>query len=46
MKVLITGGGGFIGKKSVNLTCNKFSGSHAVVETLEAGHEVVVLDGK
>jgi len=31
MKVLITGGGGFIG-------------SHAVVETLEAGHEVVVLD--
>lgn len=31
MKVLITGGGGFIG-------------SHAVVETLEAGHEVVVVD--
>ena len=31
MKVLITGGGGFIG-------------SHAVVETLSAGHEVVVLD--
>lgn len=32
MKVLITGGGGFIG-------------SHAVVETLSAGHEVIVLDG-
>jgi len=31
MRVLITGGGGFIG-------------SHAVVETLEAGHEVVVVD--
>ena len=31
MRVLITGGGGFIG-------------SHAVVETLEAGHEVVVID--
>jgi UDP-glucose 4-epimerase len=33
MKVLITGGGGFIG-------------SHAVVETLTAGHKVIVLDGK
>jgi len=31
MRVLITGGGGFIG-------------SHAVVETLQAGHEVVVVD--
>ena len=47
MRVLITGGGGFIGKS--NPKPNQFYiyltlGSHAVVATLLAGHEVVVVD--
>ena len=45
MRVLITGGGGFIGKLNlINQTTNLILGSHAVVETLLAGHEVVVVD--
>ena len=47
MRVLITGGGGFIGKinpKPSLYYITYILGSHAVVETLLAGHEVVVVD--